>query len=267
MSERSKILTSIWFLIALFLLLLNDFVLKETYHNWITGKLSDFAGLFIFPIFWTVIFPNKKKTVFIATGILFILWKSEFSQPYIDFFNALEFLSISRVVDYSDLIALLILPISYVYYDSKKYYFSIRLNPIIPFIISSFAFVATSEYKPEARIDYSTSYNIKTYSRDSLMHRLNNLGYNVLSTGYNDCDYDDEQTLIYHLNDTINSVFLSIKHFDSTQNKVHVVLESIQYNDSLLGSDDPAKLDPKIKIQLKSTVEKLIINKLKIDLP
>ena len=31
------------------LLLVNDHVLKAAYHSWVTGKLSDFAGLFFFP--------------------------------------------------------------------------------------------------------------------------------------------------------------------------------------------------------------------------
>ncbi len=36
-----------WLSIAL--LLVNDHVLKVLYPSWITGKLSDFAGLFFFP--------------------------------------------------------------------------------------------------------------------------------------------------------------------------------------------------------------------------
>lgn len=34
---------------SMLLLGLNDHCLKATYHNWITGKLSDFAGLVVFP--------------------------------------------------------------------------------------------------------------------------------------------------------------------------------------------------------------------------
>lgn len=39
------------FLIALFILILNDWVLKHTFNNTLTGKLSDFAGLFAFAFF------------------------------------------------------------------------------------------------------------------------------------------------------------------------------------------------------------------------
>jgi len=37
-------------LVAIGLLLLNDHVLKEAFHNGLTGKLSDFAGLAFFPL-------------------------------------------------------------------------------------------------------------------------------------------------------------------------------------------------------------------------
>ncbi len=37
------------FLAAVLLLLLNDHWLKQAYPGWLTGKLSDFAGLFFFP--------------------------------------------------------------------------------------------------------------------------------------------------------------------------------------------------------------------------
>ena len=51
MTDRSfQILGSPGFLIGLSLLLTNDFVLKEQFHNGFTGKLSDFAGLFVFSI-------------------------------------------------------------------------------------------------------------------------------------------------------------------------------------------------------------------------
>ena len=65
MKNNLKILTSYWFMTGLILLLLNDFIFKEMYGNWLTGKLSDFTGLFIFPLFWTALFPkNKNKILF-----------------------------------------------------------------------------------------------------------------------------------------------------------------------------------------------------------
>ena len=69
---------------ALALLLLNDFVLKPAFHNALTGKLSDFAGLFLFAVFWIAVFPRHRGLVVLATAAGFVFWKSPAAQPLID---------------------------------------------------------------------------------------------------------------------------------------------------------------------------------------
>ena len=95
----SKLFTSIWFLFGLIVLLANDFVLKELYGNWLTGKLSDFAGIFIFSLFWVALFPKHKNKIFTLIALLFIYWKSPFSQNLIDSWNNLGLLKVYRTVD------------------------------------------------------------------------------------------------------------------------------------------------------------------------
>lgn len=52
MTPRNKHLLLNWvFLPCLLVLALNDHFLKYGYPGWLTGKLSDFAGLLIFPLF------------------------------------------------------------------------------------------------------------------------------------------------------------------------------------------------------------------------
>ena len=51
MNTQSIILTKIY-ISSLILLLLNDILLKQLFPGFITGKLSDFTGLFIFVVFW-----------------------------------------------------------------------------------------------------------------------------------------------------------------------------------------------------------------------
>lgn len=104
MYERLKILVSPLFLFFLVVLIVNDFFLKSAFHNMITGKLSDFSGLFIFPIFWSAIFPKQKLWIFISTAVLFAFWKSEYSSLIIQLVK--PYFSIGRTVDLSDLIAL-----------------------------------------------------------------------------------------------------------------------------------------------------------------
>src|SRR4051794_33419248 len=113
MSQKNlHILASPAFLTGLFLLLLNDLILKRQFHNGLTGKLSDFAGLFAFPLFWAAFFPRRKSLVYISTAVLFIFWKSAYSQPLIEGWNSLALFPIERTVDYGDLVALIILPLS-----------------------------------------------------------------------------------------------------------------------------------------------------------
>src|SRR5688572_20551428 len=108
-------LTSPAFIVAVCLLLANDFILKSTFHNWFTGKISDFAGLFVFPLFWVAFFPNSRKIIYAITASFFLLWKSEYSQPLIDAWNGLAIAPVSRAVDITDLLALFVLPLSYWY--------------------------------------------------------------------------------------------------------------------------------------------------------
>ncbi|MDQ3688416.1 MAG: hypothetical protein M3430_22875 [Acidobacteriota bacterium] len=115
MKRNLHLLSSPGFLLGLSLLLVNDFLFKHLFHNWLTGKLSDFAGLFIFPIFWTALAVRWKKTIYSLTALSFIFWKSMYSQPLIDWWNMLHLFTMHRVVDMTDLLASLSLPFSYLY--------------------------------------------------------------------------------------------------------------------------------------------------------
>lgn len=104
--RRFDLLGTPVFVAAIALLVLNDFVLKAAFHNALTGKLSDFAGLVAFTLFGCAIWPKRRWIVAIASTVGFIYWKSPYSQSVIDFANAFLPIPISRTVDYTDLIAL-----------------------------------------------------------------------------------------------------------------------------------------------------------------
>src|SRR5690554_746463 len=142
---KEKKIFRILFLASIFLLLLNDLFLKFEYHNYLTGKLSDFAGLFAFPYFFSSFFPKKIKPIYIFSGILFVFWKSEFSQPIFDFALS-NGIGINRTVDYSDFFALTILPISYKYWNSNSQQFFEPKKALKPIIIgiSCISFIATT---------------------------------------------------------------------------------------------------------------------------
>ncbi|MDP4237570.1 MAG: hypothetical protein Q8919_14090 [Bacteroidota bacterium] len=165
---RKNILTSPAFLSALFLLLLNDLFLKSIFHNWLTGKLSDFVGLFIFALFWIAFFPQWKKQIVIGTAVLFVLWKSPLSAPLIEFWSN-AFYPIDRVIDYSDLFALIVLPFAYYYSKNESPRLRRDFRTIAICIVSLFAFCATS------RRGVTTYYEDKYYFTadvDSIEHFL-----------------------------------------------------------------------------------------------
>ena len=61
------------FIISVLILITNDFYLKAAFHNDLTGKLSDFAGLFAFPfLFSALLYKNKNKIITIDWRIGFI---------------------------------------------------------------------------------------------------------------------------------------------------------------------------------------------------
>ena len=105
-SEATALLTSPAFILAVALLLLNDWVLKSAVGNWSTGKLSDLAGLFAFSLFWTALFPSRRDAVFALTTVGFLLWKSPLSDAPLAAWNALGLWPLARVVDYTDWLAL-----------------------------------------------------------------------------------------------------------------------------------------------------------------
>lgn len=162
---KQREFTSLGFILGLAILLLNDFYLKNLFGNWFTGKLSDFAGLFIFPMFWSILFPRFKNKIYFVTLIIFIYWKSEFSNSIIEFISHFNYLKIQRIVDSSDLIALTILPISYLY-NQKHEKFYIQIKPVFIVGLASFSFIATSystdiNYKKNYSFNYSLE-NLKT---------------------------------------------------------------------------------------------------------
>ncbi|MFD2284789.1 hypothetical protein GJU39_12400 [Pedobacter petrophilus] len=156
MSSRDKLLHPI-FLLSIILLLTNDFFLKAYFHNELTGKLSDFAGLFAFPFFWSAVFPKRINFIHLSTVIIFLFWKSGHSQPLINFINLFGFQTF-RTVDYTDYIAFISVLASYITFFKPP--FATSRPSIIRFIalISIFAFVATTQERqqPTYEEDFKT---------------------------------------------------------------------------------------------------------------
>jgi hypothetical protein len=148
------------FLLSLALLIANDFYFKAQFGNWYTGKLSDFAGLLAFALFWSAVFPRHSRLIHIAIGVAFALWKLPLTDPILTLWNSSSPLDFARVTDLTDLMALVVLPLSYYHFRQLE----LRgdrvaisgqgglLKTIAVCSISLFAFTATS-YDTSVRYD------------------------------------------------------------------------------------------------------------------
>src|SRR5688500_19108851 len=81
---RLEPLASPLLIAAVAVLVVNDWVLKPAFHNALTGKLSDVAGVAAFALFWAALFPRRRFHAFLMTAVAFTVWKSPASQPVID---------------------------------------------------------------------------------------------------------------------------------------------------------------------------------------
>lgn len=124
-NPKNALLHPLWWF-ALCLLVVNDFVLKSSsFAGLLTGKLSDFAGLLIFPLFVATILGVSGRRAWLAvhlvSGALFSSLKliPAFSE-FITQTAALVGLPFYAVCDPWDLVALIVLPGSYYIYPRLK---------------------------------------------------------------------------------------------------------------------------------------------------
>jgi hypothetical protein len=176
--NRLTLLTDKFFIFGLICLLTNDFILKYQFGGFVTGKLSDIAGLFIFPFFWSVFFARHKFKIYLLTVFIFAIWKTPVSTDLINWTNHALGTKFSRVIDYSDLVALVVLPISYRHLQRIETTTSIKSHyrplPILISTISLFAFVATSLARQEIKKDLfiGQSYLIDLSKEEIFQNRM-----------------------------------------------------------------------------------------------
>ncbi len=200
------------FLFALGLLLLNDHVLKSAYHNVWTGKLSDFAGLYALAWVGMSMVPSLHKGISWMIAIAFVFWKSPWSAPLIDFWNSSGLLPVSRIEDWSDLIALIVLPLAgwrlgqdAFRWSERKFAFSRPIQHAV-LGLTLFAFCATSSSQ---EYNYGANYELPI-APEAVVQRLNilskdkktsNLPLSLLYLHANDFIVEGGVRLYLHKND------------------------------------------------------------------
>lgn len=139
-----SLLLSPGFLVALALLILNDHILKNAFGNTLTGKLSDVAGVVALALFLTSFWPKRRTAAHVVVAVAFLLWKSPLADAPLAMWNALGVWPMSRVLDYTDWLAVLVLPMSWWYAArARPLPRIVALKPAIV-LVASIAFMATS---------------------------------------------------------------------------------------------------------------------------
>lgn len=246
--QKKYYLFNYYFLIGLILLTCNDHFWKYQYHNWLTGKLSDFAGLLILPLFLAYLFPQKSKYMAALSALFFIFWKSPLSENFIQFYNQFTFLPTSRIVDYTDLIALCVLPFSHWLILKIEVLETIqvkklKLPPAILGLITCLIFMATSpplnyyyqfstgnvqvkekylvEANRKAILDHFEQKDIKVLT-DSLVIKEYGLKENsLMSIDGTILPYYSIETLVLE-KDTIRNIQFSILSLNETTSEVYL---------------------------------------------
>lgn len=171
------------FLVAVAVLVVNDWVLKPALGNWLTGKLSDFAGVFALPLLWSACFPSHRKVGFALTGLGFAVWKTPLIDAPLTVWNSLGFWGLTRVVDYTDWIALVALPPSYRLAE-RCAAASLRVTPspgrriaaLASGLAAFLALAADTVLPPRYPLPDTTAYTVQA-SRDDIWNGLRALGF------------------------------------------------------------------------------------------
>jgi hypothetical protein len=119
------------------------------------------------------------------SALLFIFWKSPFSEGLIDAYNQVAPMQITRVVDYTDLVVLLMLPIPYYlmrYIDRLKVTAINRIHPVFVLFPVMIAFMATQPpryyyyTRSQGNLKCFNCYVTLRYNQDELVTRLKEHG-------------------------------------------------------------------------------------------
>ncbi|WP_199119073.1 hypothetical protein [Pedobacter sp. ASV28] len=211
----------------------------------------------------------------IISAILFSYWKSSYSQPLIDIYNQFSPIQTSRIIDYSDLIVLMCLPIPYLVIRYLPNCPRLKINkcaPIFVFIPTVFLLLATS---PPMHYYYNNSngnlrcYNCKISFRlnqEEIVNRLKaqHITFDTIAplnskTLKNLGIKDAKSIKTYKLNswiidkDTLSDVAFTMK-------SEHDQKTTIYFN----GMNIEENLDqPKLEIKLRKYYRRIIFNALK----
>ena len=170
-NDRGRGILTTWpFLAALTLLLLNDWLLKDTFHNFVTGKISDFSGVAVIAFLLFAGLPKQRIGSYVLIISAFSWWKSPLSGEFIQFVNSYSPMRIDRVIDCTDLWALWVLPVChYVAINLQK--FNVRSLASRKVVTFPLAFITLFAIMGTTRVPTHQQYVIQPISNTTKVNR------------------------------------------------------------------------------------------------
>lgn len=268
--RRNKILiTNFVFLFGILLLFLNDQFFKFQFSNFLTGKISDVCGIIIFPLLLTYIFPKLKEYSIFLASLIFIFWKSEYSQSLIDFYNTISPIETSRVVDYTDLIALLFLPIPFYLIRNPEKLKPVSFKRVNEKLMLIPIFLILISESPSANFYYTYSNgNLKChtctskvkYSTNDVISKLKNNGivFDSIKPYYIRGVVDSTSYICFKKelivgNDTLRNIDISLRPIKGNRTKIY-------FNGMTVSKDIT---DEQLRRKLRKYYQKLIFTEIK----
>jgi hypothetical protein len=174
LSARLVSLGSPAFVAALVLLVVNDVALKPLFHNALTGKLSDFAGLFALALFVATLWPRRSRGAAWTLALAFTFWKTPYAEPLIGALNAVSPVAIGRTVDLWDLVAVPMIPLAVWAAPRMKPWPLPRALQVLLAVLAPLAFAATSRlpYAVRGTLDVSATVEVDEAALQSLIDEV-----------------------------------------------------------------------------------------------
>ena len=263
------------FLFCLLTLFFNDHFLKQELSNWLTGKLSDVAGIVVLPLLLAFLLPKLKHHAIWISALLFAFWKSPFSQGTIDFYNHFAFIRTSRVIDFTDLYVLFFLPIPLLIIkkiDTLDFLKVHKVHPSLVLLPTVLTLIATS---PPPSHYYTRSEGNLTcykcnitvhYNQDEIVEKLKRLDIVFDSIAPIDTNalrrvpsLKNENVHIYRLNQLILDKD-TLRNLDFTMQTVKNGKTKIYFNGMQVSEDIST---PKLENKLRKYYKRLLFKELK----